>query len=175
MTPIGTRNGAGLMSPRHNGGSNMTDGPAVGNVNVTLAGMSVAERAALTAAQREGLQRAERGELPVDARSPHYREAASENFVHSISPEARRLEAPVTDTVSDALLTTVTGEAGLVVSPSGDIVVDERTLGAGTEPDGEFSAAFNPSGDNAPDGEGFQSDGSPTAGPSAIVYGDESD
>lgn len=152
---------------------NDNETPATKPANVTLADLTDDEREALTPAQREALQRAERGELPVDYRSPAYNDPASVNFVHSMDPDAEAKGGP-TDTVPDELLTTQTGEHGLVTSYSGDVVVDERILGAGTEPDGEFSGQFSQppaDGSHAPD-EGVQSDGSPTSGPAAPVDGE---
>lgn len=142
--------------------------PAAGRgVNLVLSDLTDEQQAALTDSQREALQRAERGELPVDARSPLYDEPASANFVHSLDPEAGSKGGP-TDTVPDELLTTQTGEHGLVTNYHGDVVVDERLLGAGTEPGGEFSSQYGqPTGEHAPEG-GVQSDGSPTEGPAAV-------
>lgn len=129
-------------------------------VNKTPSDFTEDEWAALTPAQREALERADRGELPVDARSPLYNEPASENFVHSLDPRVAAGEVEATDTVPDALLTSQTGDHGLVTSASGDIVVDERSQGAATEPDGPHAV---PSGEFPPV-EGAQSDGSPTTG-----------
>lgn len=148
--------------------------PSTGaGVNITLDALTEAERRSLTDAQLEALERASRGELPVDARSPLYNDPASANFVHSIDPDAESKGGP-TDTTPDELLTTQTGEHGLVTSYSGDVVVDERILGAGTEPGGEYSSTLGqPSGENAPEPGGVQSDGSPTEGPPAVVEVDE--
>jgi hypothetical protein len=145
--------------------------PTDASVNVTLDDLTEDQVAALTPAQVEALQRGARGELPVDVRSPHYGDPASANFVHSMDPDAVE-RGGVTNTVVEELLTTQTGENGLVVSSGGDIVVDERVLGAGTEANGDYSGEFQPDGANAPDPVGFQSDGSPTEGPADVVEGE---
>lgn len=71
-------------------------------VNVKLSDLSEDERAALTEAQREALQRAEAGELPVDVRSPLYDEPASAAFVHALDPDAEA-KGGATDTAAASL------------------------------------------------------------------------
>jgi len=75
------------------------EAPAVSvGVNRTASDMSTDEWERLTPEQREALDRADRGELPVDARSPLYNEPAAENFVHSIDPRVAAGELIATDT-----------------------------------------------------------------------------
>jgi hypothetical protein len=71
-------------------------------VNRTASDMTDDEWARLTPAQREALERADRGELPVDARSPLYDEPASANFVHAIDPRVAAGEVEATDTEAAA-------------------------------------------------------------------------
>jgi hypothetical protein len=69
-------------------------------VNKTASDFTAEEWEALTPAQREQLEKADRGELPVDYRSPLYDEPASENFVHALDPDAED-KGGATDTTAE--------------------------------------------------------------------------